>query len=128
MPDHSQMCCDKGKVQGITDHLLTCRVTILRACSFSHFVTNRRPRPPAAGHRYIAACLVARGVQNGNVAHRWSASGLAGVEGRLDQLDDVLWVGHHRHMTGRDFDGRRSHTLCELALGIWRDRFVVRRH
>ena len=48
--------------------------------------------------------------------------------GCLGELDDILWVRHHRHMTTRDFNGRRSHALGEETLGIGRDGLIVGRH
>jgi hypothetical protein len=71
------MCCDKGETQGVTDHPLTCRTTILSDCSFSDIREHRRR--PAAWTRLRAACLVARGVHNNLVAHHgqpvgWQAS------------------------------------------------------
>src|ERR1700730_12472189 len=48
-PDHSQMCCDTGKMQGVTDHLLTCRTTILRDGSAHEAVRSQARRPSPGG-------------------------------------------------------------------------------
>jgi hypothetical protein len=51
--------------------------------------------------------------------------GLDSFGGGLDELSHVIWVGDHRHVADRDFDGDGPHALGELPLGIGRDRLIV---
>ena len=46
---------------------------------------------------------------------------------RLDERQHVIWVGDHRHVVGRDFDGGGPHAPGEQTLGIGRERLVARR-
>src|SRR5689334_23410711 len=50
----------------------------------------------------------------------------AAIGCRLDQVGHFGWVGDHRDVAGGDFDGGRAHAAGEHALGVGRDRLVLR--
>src|SRR6266496_2544916 len=50
----------------------------------------------------------------------------AGFGCRLDELGHFGWAGDHGEVAGGDFDGGRAHPAGEQALGIGRDRLVLR--
>ena len=79
----------------VTDHLLTCPTATPHGWFLSDCVASRRRRRSASASRCAAARRGACGLQNDNVAHQWSPT-LAGIGRRLDQLDDILWMGNHR--------------------------------
>jgi hypothetical protein len=44
---------------------------------------------------------------------------------RLDELRYLIWVGDHRHVPRKNFDGSRAHAAGELAFSVRRDCLVL---
>jgi hypothetical protein len=105
-----------------------------RACSFckqvaEHLFGEQYPKTDNAGAIidgvWICDATLPDLALQAGVSRERSGCGRHGVGGRPDELEDLIGVGDHGHMVGRDLHGGGPHARGEQPLGSGRDHLVT---